>query len=71
VAKNAAIASGLSEGSEWLEERQENSFDAIYAPPGTDVNVHINEELRIDYDPEGRKVNHYASITTRSKNHLD
>lgn len=71
VAKNTAIASGLSEGSEWLEERQENSFDAIYAPPGTDVNVHINEELRIDYDPEGRKVNHYANINARSKNYLD
>ena len=71
VAKNAAIANGLSEGSEWLEERQENSFDAIYSPPGTTVHVHINDELRIDYDPEGRKVNHYASIPTRSKNHLD
>lgn len=71
VAKNTAISSGLSEGSDWLEERQENSFDAIYAPPGTEVHVHINDELRIDYDPEGRKVNHYAAINARSKNHLD
>jgi integrating conjugative element protein (TIGR03752 family) len=71
VAKNTAISSGLNEASDWLEERQENSFDAIYAPPGTDVNIHINDELQIDYDPEGRKVNHYANITTRSANYLD
>lgn len=71
VAKNTAISSGLNETSDWLEERQENSFDAIYAPPGTNVVVHINDQLEIDYDPEGRKVNHYATVNTRSKNHLD
>lgn len=70
-AKNTAISEGLNEASDWLEERQENSFDAIYAPPGTPVVVHVNEELKIDYDPEGRKVNHYATINNRSKHYLD
>lgn len=71
VAKNTAISEGLNEVTDWLDARQENSFDAIYIPPGTDMAIHISEELRIDYDPEGRKVNHYANINRRSDRHLD
>ncbi|MCG8612246.1 MAG: TIGR03752 family integrating conjugative element protein [Pseudomonadales bacterium] len=71
VAKNTAISEGLNEVTDWLDARQENSFDAIYVRPGTELAIHISEELRIDYDPEGRKVNHYAKINRRSEHHLD
>jgi integrating conjugative element protein (TIGR03752 family) len=71
VAKNTAISEGLDEVTDWLDARQENSFDAIYIPPGTALVVHLSEELKIDYDPEGRKVNHYANINRRSDHHLD
>jgi integrating conjugative element protein (TIGR03752 family) len=71
VAKNSAVSSGLGEVTDWLDERQANSFDAIYVPPGTELAIHITQELKIDYDPEGRKVNHYAAITRRSERHLD
>ena len=71
VAKNTAISEGLNEVTDWLDARQENSFDAIYVPPGTELAIHIKEELKIDYDPEGRKVNHYANINRRSDRHLD
>ena len=71
VAKNTAISEGVNEVADWLDARQANSFDAIYVPPGTKLHVHIKEELRIDYDPEGRKVNHYANINYRSDHHLD
>ena len=71
VAQNTAISEGLGEVTDWLDARQENSFDAIYIPPGTELAVHISDELKIDYDPEGRKVNHYANINRRSDTHLD
>lgn len=71
VAKNTAISEGLNEVTDWLDQRQSNSFDAIYVPPGTQLALHINNELKIDYDPEGRKVNHYANIDRRSEHHLD
>ena len=71
VAKNTAISSGLNEATDWLDERQENSFDAIYVKPGTELVVHITKQLEIDYDPEGRKVNHYANIIPGANRYLD
>ncbi len=71
VAKNEAISSGLGEVGDWLDARQSNSFDAIYVEPGTELVIHVSEQLNIDYDPEGRKVNHYADINRRSEHFLD
>lgn len=70
-AKNTAISGGLGEVTDWLDERQENSFDAIYVAPGTEMVIHVLDELKIDYDPEGRRVNHYAKNTHRTDRHLD
>jgi integrating conjugative element protein (TIGR03752 family) len=71
VAQNEAISSGLGEVGDWLDARQSNSFDAIYVEPGTSLVIHISEQLNIDYDPEGRKVNHYADFDRRSEHFLD
>ncbi len=71
VAKNDAISSSLDEVTDWLDARQSNSFDAIYVEPGTELVIHISEQLAIDYDPEGRKVNHYANVNRRSEYFLD
>ena len=71
VAQNEAISSGLDEVTDWLDARQSNSFDAIYVQPGTELVIHISQQLAIDYDPEGRKVNHYANVNRRSEHFLD
>jgi integrating conjugative element protein (TIGR03752 family) len=71
VAKNEAISSGLGEIGDWLDARQSDSFDAIYVEPGTELVIHMSEQLNIDYDPEGRKVNHYANFDRRSEHYLD
>lgn len=71
VATNTAVSESLNEVTDWLDQRQQNSFDAIYIPPGTKLAVHVSEELKIDYDPEGRKVNHYANINRRTDRYLD
>jgi integrating conjugative element protein (TIGR03752 family) len=71
VAASSAAAEGINEVGDWLDARRASSFDAIYVPPGTQLAIHVNEELKIDYDPEGRKVNHYANINRRTDTHLD
>jgi len=69
--KQMAIASGIGEATDWFDARQEDSFDTIYVPPGTKVELHVTQELQIDYDPEGRKVNHYANYNPSSNRPLD
>lgn len=71
VAQNTAISESINEVTDWLDARQANSFDAIYIAPGTPLHIHVKEELKIDYDPEGRKVNHYANFNNRSNRNLD
>ena len=56
--RNRAVSDGLDEVTRWLEERQGQSFDAIYVPPDRELVVHVTREIAIDFDPKGRKVNH-------------
>jgi cell division protein ZapB len=52
------ISDTTKDVAEWLDQRQSQQFDAIYVPPGASVAIHINEQIEIDYDPEGRKTQH-------------
>ncbi len=52
------ISDTTKDVAEWLDQRQSQEFDAIYVPPGARVAIHINEQIEIDYDPEGRKTQH-------------
>ncbi|MGK2927443.1 MAG: TIGR03752 family integrating conjugative element protein [Lysobacterales bacterium] len=54
----SALQGGVRETDEWLKERMENSYDAIFAPPGMKLAVHLDRELQIDYDPQGRRLSH-------------
>ncbi len=62
-AKNKAISSGIEESSNWVKERQAQSFDAIFVRNGTEVAIHIDEEISIDYEAKGRKVDHHATLS--------
>lgn len=48
----------LNETTNWLEERQQNSFDAVYLPPATKMTLHFEREIPIDYNPIGRRTNY-------------
>lgn len=50
--------SGVSEVLKWHAERQSSAFDVVYVKPGEPVTVNIEEEIRIDYEPNGRKLFH-------------
>ncbi len=57
-----AISGGSEEIAQWLEERQSQSFDVVYAEPGVEIAIHLDREIPIDYDPQGRRV-FYANKT--------
>lgn len=60
AAEGAAISGGVNEVTDWVEKRQEQSFDAIYVAPGTPVHIHMDRQIAIDYpiNGSGRKVRH-------------
>lgn len=65
------LAGAAQEAATWLAERQALSFDAIYRAPGAEVAIHITEEIRIDYDPEGRKTHHEGYLSRSRYRELD
>ncbi|MCP4968160.1 MAG: TIGR03752 family integrating conjugative element protein [bacterium] len=65
------ISGGSEEVSKWLQERQSQSFDAVFVPAGTRIAIHIDRELPIDLDTTGRKLNHEPSIDPYLRTRLD
>ncbi len=65
------VAGGSEEVTKWLLERQSQSFDAVFVPAGTAVAIHVDRELAIDFEPQGRKLNHALSTTTDRHHRLD
>ncbi|SFT72291.1 TIGR03752 family integrating conjugative element protein [Paraburkholderia aspalathi] len=60
------LAGGVQEMSQWVNKLYGQAFAAIYVPPGAPVAVHIERSLDIDYDPNGRRVNHRLGGTHAS-----
>jgi len=50
------LSGGASEARRWIDQRQKQSFEVIFAPPGITVTINIEEEITIDLDPNERKV---------------
>lgn len=50
--------------ADWLNDRQLNSFDAIYVPAGQSVAIHIEETIQIDQEPNARKVQNFNLLNT-------
>lgn len=61
-----AIGGGLKESADWFRKRFAENFDAVYVPPGHHVAIHIEKEIEIDYNAQGRKVK-YGSKSTNSQ----
>ncbi len=50
------VATGINDVRAWFQSRMGQYFDVIYARAGQVVDIHITQEIKIDYDPNGRKV---------------
>jgi len=53
-----ALSGGAAEVSAYLRERAAQSFDVIYVDTGVELAIHIDIELAIDYQHEGRKTSY-------------
>jgi len=65
------VGGGSEEVAQWLLERQSQSFDAVFVPAGTTVAIHVDRELAIDFDSQGRKLNHARPTQSDRHRHLD
>ncbi|MDF8361308.1 TIGR03752 family integrating conjugative element protein [Achromobacter anxifer] len=54
------LAGGVRDMSSWVNKLYGQAFAAVYVQPGARVAVHLERPLAIDYDPEGRRVDHRA-----------
>ena len=54
------LAGGVQDMSQWVNRLYGQAFAAVYVQPGAQVAVHLKKPLEIDYDPEGRRVDHRA-----------
>jgi integrating conjugative element protein (TIGR03752 family) len=50
---------GLNDVRDWNNKLNGQAFAAIYVKPGAKVAVHLDREIKIDYEPHGRKVNYH------------
>ncbi|WP_199438340.1 TIGR03752 family integrating conjugative element protein [Vibrio owensii] len=57
-ATGKGVSQGVQEASDWLDERQASAFDAVFLPVGTELSVHIEREIKIDYAVDGRRVSY-------------
>lgn len=65
-AMSKALSGSAGEISEYLRERAAQSFDAIYVDTGSELAIHVDVELPIDYEPNGRKTT-YAYYDENSR----
>ena len=60
-----SVAGGAESFAAWLAKRVDQEFDAVLVPAGTLVAIHVEAEISIDLNSEGRKLN-YADSTIES-----
>jgi integrating conjugative element protein (TIGR03752 family) len=65
------VTGGAAEIRKWLDERLEQSFDAVFVQPGIQLAVHVDKQLDIDHDPKGRKITHAHNSDSHHRNRLD
>lgn len=52
------IGQGVSDVSGWVNKLYGQAFAAVYVQPGAKVAVHLDQQLTIDYELKGRKVDY-------------
>ncbi|MCY3885550.1 MAG: TIGR03752 family integrating conjugative element protein [Gammaproteobacteria bacterium] len=52
------VAGGAQATASWLAQRASQEIDAVYVAAGQQVAIHIDSEIRIDYEKGGRQLNH-------------
>jgi hypothetical protein len=61
------VSGGADELAKFIAERQAQMFDAVYVDTGAEVAVHLDREIPIDYEPNGRKLDYARASATPSR----
>lgn len=69
-ALGAILTGGVSDIRAWMNKLYGEAFAAVYVQPGAKVAVHLDQQLAIDYELKGRKVD-YSSGATHVSASLD
>ena len=64
------IGQGVNDVSSWVNKLYGQAFAEVYVQPGAKVAVHLDQQLTIDYELQGRKVN-YRSGARHASTSLD
>ncbi|WP_130537696.1 TIGR03752 family integrating conjugative element protein [Thiomicrorhabdus indica] len=64
------VAQGVEDVRSWFSQRMGQFFDVIYVKGGQVVDVHITDEIKLDYDPVGRKVV-YETVDNHNSGYMD
>ncbi len=64
-ALSTAVSEAVSESNRWLLSRLSDSFDAVYVPAGADIVIHIEQQVAIDHDSFGRRIDHHQHARAR------
>lgn len=59
------VQSATDEVSQWLLERQKQSFDAVVVEPGAAVSIHLEQTLAIDHHELARRTHYTGNIQAR------
>ncbi len=57
-ALNSILSGGVSDIREWVNKLYGEAFAAVYVPPSAQVALHLDHEITLDYEPNGRSVRH-------------
>lgn len=68
-----ALSGGASELTDYLRERARNAVDLVFLEAGQEVVLHVEDQIEIDYEPNGRKLEYAQSSSSLAKTgyHLD
>lgn len=67
-AMGAILTGGVSDIRSWMNKLYGEAFAAVYVQPGAKVAVHLDQQLAIDYEIKGRKVDYNAGANHVSAN---
>ncbi len=65
------ISGGSEEATKRFQERQSQSFDAVFVSAGASIAIHVDRELHIDLDTTGKKLTHEPFIDSYLSARLD
>lgn len=60
------VAAGINQWARMIAERAAQTFDAVVVRPGTELSLHIEQAIPVNWHPEARKIRHLASAQTHS-----